>query len=144
MYNSKSSMYSMAVMMLLLQEGSAFTHTSSFVRRSVPSTLAAPAQSPFGVTTCRRSNTSLQMNLFDRFQRVAKGTLNDVLKNLEDPEKIMNQALEDMQVRRLFSKILPSRKEKCSQPSLCTQFVNRMTWLKSANLTRRSLPPNAD
>ena len=44
------------------------------------------------------SNTSLQMNLFDRFSRVAKSNLNNVLKNLEDPEKIMNQALEDMQV----------------------------------------------
>lgn len=44
--------------------------------------------------------TVLHMNLFDRFSRVAKGTLNDVLKGLEDPEKIMNQALEDMQVRK--------------------------------------------
>ena len=39
------------------------------------------------------------MNLFDRFQRVAKANLNNVLKTLEDPEKIMTQALEDMQVR---------------------------------------------
>jgi hypothetical protein len=38
------------------------------------------------------------MNLFDRFQRVAKANLNNVLKNLEDPEKILNQAVEDMQV----------------------------------------------
>ena len=44
------------------------------------------------------STTALQMNLFDRFSRVAKGNLNSVLKSLEDPEKIMNQALEDMQV----------------------------------------------
>jgi len=39
------------------------------------------------------------MNLFDRFSRVAKSNLNNVLKTLEDPEKIMNQAVEDMQVR---------------------------------------------
>jgi phage shock protein A len=38
------------------------------------------------------------MNLFDRFQRVVKSNINDVLKNLEDPEKILNQALDDMQV----------------------------------------------
>ena len=38
------------------------------------------------------------MNLFDRFSRVAKSNLNNILKNLEDPEKIMTQALEDMQV----------------------------------------------
>jgi PspA/IM30 family len=42
----------------------------------------------------------LQMNLFDRFQRVAKANLNNVLQSLEDPEKIMTQALEDMQVRK--------------------------------------------
>lgn len=53
----------------------------------------------------------LQMGLFDRFQRVAKAGLNDILKNLEDPEKIMNQALEDMQVcceggrRPVFSRL---------------------------------------
>jgi len=45
------------------------------------------------------SSTNLQMNLFDRFSRVAKANLNNVLKNLEDPEKILNQAVEDMQVR---------------------------------------------
>jgi phage shock protein A len=39
------------------------------------------------------------MNLFDRFVRVAKSNVNNILKNLEDPEKIMNQAVEDMQVR---------------------------------------------
>ena len=38
------------------------------------------------------------MNLFDRFSRVAKSNINNVLKSLEDPEKIMNQAVEDMQV----------------------------------------------
>jgi PspA/IM30 family len=40
----------------------------------------------------------LRMNLFDRFTRVAKANLNNILKSLEDPEKIMSQALEDMQV----------------------------------------------
>jgi len=43
------------------------------------------------------------MNIFDRFSRVAKANINNVLKNLEDPEKIMNQALEDMQVRPVVS-----------------------------------------
>ena len=47
----------------------------------------------------KSSSTSLSMNLFDRFQRVVKSNINDVLKNLEDPEKIMTQALDDMQVR---------------------------------------------
>ena len=42
------------------------------------------------------------MNLFDRFSRVAKSNLNNILQNLEDPEKIMTQALEDMQVRKFY------------------------------------------
>lgn len=45
------------------------------------------------------SSTMLSMNIFDRFTRVAKANINNVLKSLEDPEKIMNQAVEDMQVR---------------------------------------------
>lgn len=44
------------------------------------------------------NGSALQMNLFDRFSRVAKASLNDVLKKVEDPEKILNQAVEDMQV----------------------------------------------
>jgi hypothetical protein len=51
--------------------------------------------------TASTTTTALQMNLFDRFSRVAKSNLNNVLKSLEDPEKIMNQALEDMQVRMM-------------------------------------------
>ena len=72
----------------------AFTPSSStFLGTNRRAFLAA------GVPTASITSTSLQMNLFDRFTRVAKATANDLLKNLEDPEKIMNQALEDMQVR---------------------------------------------
>jgi phage shock protein A len=52
------------------------------------------------------SRNSVSMNLFDRFTRVAKSNINNILKNLEDPEKIMNQALEDMQVRQVKLKLL--------------------------------------
>ena len=48
------------------------------------------------------SRTVLSMNLFDRFARVAKANLNNVLKSLEEPEKILNQAIEDMQVRSCY------------------------------------------
>lgn len=40
------------------------------------------------------SDTVLHMNLFDRFARVAKSNLNNILQNLEDPEKIMTQVQE--------------------------------------------------
>jgi hypothetical protein len=68
---------------------------SSFVGRQrhilAPSTVV---QRTSTVTT----TTTLHMNLFDRFSRVAKSNLNNILQSLEDPEKIMTQALEDMQV----------------------------------------------
>ena len=79
---------------------------SSFVgRRNTfhsPSTttLTRPHQR---TSTTSTTTTTLHMNLFDRFSRVAKSNLNNILQNLEDPEKIMTQALEDMQVRHIYS-----------------------------------------
>lgn len=68
--------------------GSSFVQTrTAFVR---PVVVARAAST---------TTTTLNMNLFDRFSRVAKANINSVLKNLEDPEKILNQAVEDMQVR---------------------------------------------
>lgn len=52
--------------------------------------------SPF---TVPMSTTALSMNMLTRFYQVAKSNINNLLRYLEDPEKIMNQAVEDMQVR---------------------------------------------
>jgi PspA/IM30 family len=73
---------------------------SSFVHRTTAATAAAPAF-PQGAmhVPATSSSTVLHMSLFDRFTRVVNSNLNNILKNLEDPEKIMTQALEDMQVR---------------------------------------------
>ena len=68
------------------------TKSCSFVPRSLPPYKHSQSQSQV-------SSSALQMNLFDRFTRVVKGNLNTVLQSLEDPEKIMTQAVEDMQVR---------------------------------------------
>ncbi len=65
-------------------------------RHSFPAVYTPGSHLPTGSTRVR--STALQMNLFDRFTRVAKSNLNNILKTLEDPEKIMSQALEDMQV----------------------------------------------
>lgn len=85
----KFSIASSSLLLLASSSTNAFapaTCGSSFVQSRVA---FAPASS---------SSSALQMNLFDRFTRVAKSNLNNVLKKLEDPEKIMNQAVEDMQV----------------------------------------------
>lgn len=72
--------------------------SSTFVRQqaSQARVVAPPA---YHSSSRSSRNTVLSMNLFDRFTRVAKSNINNVLKSLEDPEKIMSQALEDMQVR---------------------------------------------
>ena len=80
------------------------------------------------------SNTALSMNMFDRFSRVAKSNINNVLKNLEDPEKIMNQALEDMQVdlvkiRQSYAEITATQrrllKQKEQADALAKDWYNR-------------------
>ena len=92
-----------------------FAPSSSFVGRP-----AAVAQV--------QSGSALSMNLFDRAARVAKSNLNNVLKGMEDPEKIMNQAVEDMQkdlvkIRQSYAEVtatqrrLLKQKEQAVEPS---------------------------
>ena len=71
--------------------------SSTFVRKH--SIKSYTAGNPSNANNQKASSSSLTMNLFDRFSRVAKANVNSVLKSLEDPEKILNQAVEDMQVR---------------------------------------------
>ena len=60
------------------------------------------------------------MGLVDRFLRVAKGNVNAVLQNLEAPEKIMNQAVEDMQndlikIRQTYAEVTASQRRLIKQ-----------------------------
>ena len=88
---------------------------SSFVQKK------AISQPAFGMSTSgSRSKTSLSMNLFDRFSRVAKANANNILKNLEDPEKILNQALNDMQsdlvkVRQSYAEVTATQRRLLKQ-----------------------------
>ncbi len=107
-----------ALLLASLASANAFSTSSSFTRRLPPS---APTTQPHSY----RSTTALSMNLFDRFQRVAKSNINNVLKSLEDPEKIMNQAVEDMQVRQcsFMHKILCSQLQYNSHSLFCNSSV---------------------
>mmetsp|Transcript_25653 Transcript_25653/g.53991 ORF Transcript_25653/g.53991 Transcript_25653/m.53991 type:complete len:300 (-) Transcript_25653:1171-2070(-) len=105
----------------------AFSTTSSFTRCTLP---------PIPSTTAYRS-TSLSMNLFDRFTRVAKSNINNVLKSLEDPEKIMNQALEDMQtdlvkVRQSYAEITATQRRLLKQKEQAEALAE--DWYKRAQL----------
>jgi len=77
------------------------------------------------------------MNLFDRFSRVAKSNLNNVLKTLEDPEKIMNQAVEDMQtdlvkIRQSYAEVTASQRRFVKQKDAADTMAD--DWYKRAQL----------
>jgi len=77
------------------------------------------------------------MNLFDRFTRVAKSNVNSVLKSLEDPEKILNQAVEDMQtdlvkVRQSYAEITATQRRLLKQKEQADALTE--DWYKRAQL----------
>mmetsp|Transcript_1022 Transcript_1022/g.2259 ORF Transcript_1022/g.2259 Transcript_1022/m.2259 type:complete len:299 (-) Transcript_1022:143-1039(-) len=78
-----------------------------------------PAVHGFAPSSCqasvhfRRSFTS--MNMFDRMARVVSANVNNVIKGLEDPEKVIEQAVIDMQndlikVRQSYAEISATQK----------------------------------
>ncbi|CAM9733757.1 unnamed protein product [Scytosiphon promiscuus] len=80
------------------------------------------------------SSTSLQMNLADRFLRVAKANLNNILQTWEDPEKILEQAVDDMQkdlvkIRQSYAEVSATQKrmdrQKQEADRLATNWYDR-------------------
>ena len=45
----------------------------------------------------KSSRFPLSMNLFQRFTKVVASNVNQIVSSLEDPEKILDQAVDDMQ-----------------------------------------------
>lgn len=55
------------------------------------------------------------MNLADRFFRVVKANINSIIQNLEDPEKVLEQAVDDMQndlikIRQSYAEVSATQK----------------------------------
>lgn len=87
--------------------------------------------------TRRISTSSLKMNLADRFFRVVKANVNGLLGSLEDPEKILEQAVNDMQndlvkVRQSYAEISASQKRMESQKNQAQSMADE--WYKRAQL----------
>jgi phage shock protein A len=66
------------------------------------------------------------MNLADRFMRVAKANLNSILQKVEDPEKVLEQAVDDMQsdlikVRQSFAEVSATQKRMERQKQEATR-----------------------
>jgi phage shock protein A len=112
----KTSPYSL-VLLSAIVSSAVYHNTQAFapVHNSASNRLAAPSQ----VMVDSASATALHANLFDRFTRVVNANLNNVLKNFEDPEKVMTQALEDMQndlvrVRQTYSEVTATQRRMAS------------------------------
>mmetsp|Transcript_19034 Transcript_19034/g.43539 ORF Transcript_19034/g.43539 Transcript_19034/m.43539 type:complete len:318 (+) Transcript_19034:52-1005(+) len=78
--------------------------------------LAVPSHTP---THESASATALQANLFDRFFRVSRASANGILQRFEEPEKILTQALEEMQndlvrVRQTYAEVTATQRRLAS------------------------------
>lgn len=79
----------------------------------------------------------MSMNMFDRFKRVITSNVNNVIKGLEDPEKVIEQAVLDMQndlvkIRQSYSEISATLKRMEKQKS--TALANAEEWYRRAQL----------
>jgi len=82
-------------------------HHPSMARLTIPSHIASYYQ-PASVT-------ALQANMFDRLIRVSKANANNILNKFENPEKLIAQAVEDMQndlvrVRQTYAEVTASQR----------------------------------
>jgi len=73
-------------------------------------------------------------NLFDRFVRVTKANVNKVISGMEDPEKVLDQAVDDMQgdlikVRQSYAEVLATQRRLMSakeqQDQVATEWYRR-------------------
>jgi phage shock protein A len=87
------------------------------------------------------SGTALHFSLLDRVARVSRANLSNVLQRFEDPEKVMNQALEDMQgdlirVRQTYAEVTATQRRMAhSQFQLESQATD---WHRRAELALRN------
>eukprot|EP00607_Mallomonas_marina_P009525 CAMPEP_0182417942 /NCGR_PEP_ID=MMETSP1167-20130531/2406_1 /TAXON_ID=2988 /ORGANISM="Mallomonas Sp, Strain CCMP3275" /LENGTH=259 /DNA_ID=CAMNT_0024591847 /DNA_START=227 /DNA_END=1006 /DNA_ORIENTATION=+ len=77
------------------------------------------------------------MNIADRFFRVVKSNVNNVLSNLEDPEKVLDQAVGDMQndlvkIRQSYAEISATQKRLQKQKEQADNLA--ADWYRRAQL----------
>ena len=108
----------------------------------------APRTARLPSTTRARPTTALQMNFFDRFKRVAEANINNVLGKLEDPEKVLNQAVEDLQkdlvtIRQSYAEVMATQKRCARGVPSCRDAVDatrEMVMLRAGSSARRTRP----
>lgn len=84
-----------------------------------------------------RMDSGLNMNLLDRFARVFKSNINNVLQKMEDPEKVINQAIEDMQndlvnIRQSYAQVTATQRGLMKQQEQAQKLADN--WYGKAQL----------
>mmetsp|Transcript_23213 Transcript_23213/g.64866 ORF Transcript_23213/g.64866 Transcript_23213/m.64866 type:complete len:315 (+) Transcript_23213:74-1018(+) len=101
------------------------------------SSRAAPATAARALRDRSRVARPAGENIFDRFVRVAKANANKVLQGMEDPEKVLDQAVNEMQgdliqVRQSYAEVLATQRRLASQKEQQDQIAGE--WYRRAEL----------
>jgi phage shock protein A len=88
-----------------------------------------------------QSSMALHANLVDRFFRITRGNLNSILSKFEDPEKVMDQALIDMQndivkIRQTYAEVTAGQRRLLSQKNQFEAVAD--DWYRRAQLALKS------
>lgn len=88
-------------------------------------------------STRTRTRADLSMNMFNRFARVVSSNVNNLIKGLEDPEKVIEQAVIDMQsdlvkIRQSYAEISATQKRMDKQREQADGMAN--DWYRRAQL----------
>jgi len=121
---------------LKLVLGACCASASAFVLHGAPS----GARATVAASVAAASSAPLracEMNLADRFSRLVKSNLNDLANKLEDPEKVLEQAVVDMQkdlvkVRQAYAEVSASSKRMEEQTKLAE--AEGAKWYERAQL----------
>jgi len=101
-----------------------------------PKAAAAPLPSPL-LRASRSGAHAAHMNLGERFVRLVKSNANDLINKMEDPEKVLEQAVTDMQkdlvkVRQAYAEVSASTKRMEEQIKLAE--AEGAKWYERAQL----------
>lgn len=96
--------------------GAAPCVSSHLIIDSATRSAILPRRAPLRITTAK-------MNLGERFVRLVKSNVNELMSNMEDPEKVLEQAVADMQrdlvkVRQSYAEVSASSKRMTEQIKL--------------------------
>eukprot|EP00966_Prymnesium_polylepis_P113585 2626303-Prymnesium_polylepis.1 len=98
------------------------TLTASSYAYTLP-IVSAPRACHRAALPAARAASGLQMNLGERFVRLVKSNVNQAISSMEDPEKVLEQAVADMQkdlvkVRQAYAEVSASSKRMTEQAKL--------------------------